>query len=460
MTDLPKVKPEVAGGFRDYLPKDNIPRQRMITTIRGVYERFGFQPLETPGVEREEVLTGNDSDFGMQIFRIRKSNPADQDLALRFDLTVPLARVVAAYPNDIPMPFKRYHLGNVWRGEKPQKGRFREFAQFDADTVGTSSMMADAEIITMMYTVMRELGFDRFLIRVNNRKILNALPAFADFPPEKINGVMRLIDKMDKQPWSEIAEALQLRPMSEFDREALGLDAEAVARLEQFLSLRGRGREEILTDTASLLSDIPVGAEGIRELRELVEHVRALGVPDTHWQIDLSVARGLGYYTGPVFETIVLGAEKFGSVYSGGRFDGLVGRFSSGSFPATGASIGVDRLYAVMEELDLVPKVATLTQVIVLQFDVGLQLEYERIAAQLRAAGIRTELYLGDQVMLKGQLAYAAKQGIPFVIIMGPDEAGRDIVQLKNMVARTQVAVPRQELVRTLTESLRAASVC
>ncbi len=459
MNDLPKVKPEVAGGFRDYLPKDMIPRLRMITTIRGVFERFGFLPLETPGVEREEVLTGGDPDFGMHIFRIRKSNPGDQDLALRFDLTVPLARVMAAYGNILPMPFRRYHLGNVWRGEKPQKGRFREFAQFDADIVGASSMMADAEVIAMMYTAMQALGFDGFLIRVNDRKILNALPSFADFPPEKINRVLRLIDKMDKQPWDEIAAALQLQPMSSFDDEAAGLSPASVEKLHAFLSLRGSGHEEVLRATAELLGGIPIGREGVNELREVVEHVRALGVPDTHWQIDLSVARGLGYYTGPVFETVVLGAEKFGSVYSGGRFDGLVGRFSSGSYPATGASIGVDRLFAVMEELKLLPAVTTLTQVLITRFDIGLALEYERIAAELRSAGIRTELFLGEEATLKGQLAYAVTQEIPFVIILGPDEASRGVVQLKNMAARTQTSVPRERLVRALTESIALATL-
>lgn len=444
MSTLPKIKPDLPGGFRDYLPQDMIPRQRMFDTIRAVYERYGYSPLDTPGLERTEVLTGNDPAFDMPIYRT--SNISDQELALRFDLTVSLARVLALHPNDITLPFRRYHVGKVWRGEKPQAGRFREFVQFDADVVGSSSMLADAEIVALMHDTMVALGFERILIRVNDRKLLNGLPAFAGFPPEKTTGVLRAIDKLEKVGWEKVREELQNTPASAHDDTANDLSDDATARIKQFLDLRGAGKDDLLSDVERLLGHVPVAAEGIRELRQICAAVRAFGVPEDRWTIDLSVARGLGYYTGPVFETMLVDLPKIGSVFSGGRFDRLVERFTHASFPATGASIGVDRLFAAMEELKLVETGRTVTQVLVVRFNPAEDAVYQALAVELRGAGLPTEIYLGDEAAFKSQLAYATKQKIPVVLIVGPEELAAGTVQVKDMRRRTQDTVLRGNL--------------
>src|SRR3989344_2317244 len=405
------INPELAGGFRDYLPEDMIPRQRMFDTIRGVFERFGFIPLDTPALEKEEILTGG-----------------EEKLALRFDLTVPLARVIAQYPNEIKKPFKRYQVGPVWRAEKPQAGRFREFTQFDADIVGSASMMADAEIISVMYETMTALGISNFLIKVNNRKILNGLAEYAGFSSEKNVTVLRMIDKLDKQGWDEVQKEL-------IDCGLELIEAEAI---KKFVSIKNSNTEEILGLVESLMKKSATALEGIAELREILNYTQALGVPDDSWEIDLSVARGLGYYTGAVFETILQDLPSFGSVFSGGRYDGLVEKFSPNSVPATGASVGVDRLFVALKELKLVRPIKTVAQVIILNFDKTCEVTCLKTANVLRKAQVSTEIYLGQETTLKGQLAYAVRNEAPVVIIIGSIELQKGFAQIKDMRARKQ----------------------
>ena len=435
------IKPELGGGLRDYLPADMIPRQKMLDTIRKVFETFGYLPLETPGIEKEVILTGGDPSFNKLIFRF-KERDGDSDLALRFDLTVPLARVVAAYPQELLKPFKRYQVGQVWRGEKPQAGRFREFLQFDADVVGSASMMADAEIITLMNAVIAGLGFKNFLIRVNNRKVLNGLAAFAGFPETKTAKVLRSIDKLGRMGWEAVYQELTTKPVNEYDESAVSLSPEQAAAIKRFLDLRASGKEEVLSAVENLMGNSPVALEGLRELREIVANVRALGVPDERWTIDLSVARGLGYYTGPVFEAILTDLPAIGSVFSGGRYDDLVARFSGNKLPATGASVGVDRIFAAMEQLGIVPKQKSVAQVLILNFDPLCVLWVQEVATKLRSAGIPTDLYLGQETTLKGQLVYAAKQEVPVVIVAGSSEREKQSLQLKDMRSRAQKIVP------------------
>src|SRR3989344_3373173 len=341
------INPELAGGFRDYLPEDMIPRQKMFDTIRDVFERFGFVPLDTPGLEKEEILTGGDPNFRMQIFRAGL-RAGDEGLALRFDLTVPLARVVSAYGEKLEKPFKRYQIGKVWRGEKPQAGRFREFVQFDA------------EIVALIYETLTALGLSRFVIKVNNRKILNGLPSLVGFELTSNAEVLRIIDKLDKIGWDGVKVELA---------EKLNLSDSQTDKLKQFIDIRSDSQEETLARLAELGADSPNIVEGSNELKEIISHIRSLGIPDRMWRIDLSVARGLGYYTGPVFETTLTDIPEIGSVFSGGRFDDLVARFGERSVPATGASVGVDRLFAAMDKLGLVKKEKTVAQVLVLNFD-------------------------------------------------------------------------------------------
>ena len=449
MNHLP-ADPALLSGFRDYLPKDMIPRQRMLDTIRRSFERFGFVPLDTPAIEREEVLTGNDPNFRMSIFRTQLKEDAVNRMALRFDLTVPLARVIALYPNEIDKPFKRYQVGPVWRGEKAQAGRFREFLQFDADIVGASNMMADAEIVAIMYETLTALGIGEFLIRVNNRKVLNGLAQYANFPESQTANVLRAIDKLERDGWDGVAADLARKPDNQYDTTAAELNPDQVAAIKRFVDLRGTTSGETLSAVAALMGNSTIAQEGVRELQEIKTHLEALGVPQERWTIDLSVARGLGYYTGPVFETTLLALPGIGSVFSGGRYDDLVERFGVDAVPATGASIGVDRLFAALEQLKLIKQAASTAKVLVLNFDQQSATVCQQVATTLRRGGVPTSVYVGREITIKGQLTYALKQQIPLVIIIGENERRAGLVRVKNMNTRTQVDVPTDSVLDTV----------
>jgi histidyl-tRNA synthetase len=431
------IEPNLASGFRDYLPSDAAAREWMVETVKKVFKRFGFAPLETPGVEQEGILTGGDPNFKKQLFKLSLSGQ-DEKTALRFDLTVPLARVIASYSNELPKPFKRYQVGNAWRGERAQAGRFREFMQFDADIVGASDIGADAEMVSLMYETMAALGFKKFMIRVNNRKILNALSGFAGFPKEKTEKVLRTMDKLDKLGWNGVEKEL-------VSKDGAGLGKDPVRSIKKFLELKGKS-DKILSEAVKLFKDSKAAEEGIIELKNLARNVAALGVPEKNWQIDFSVARGLGYYTGPVFEVILTDYPELGSVFSGGRYDGLVSRFSSANIPATGASMGVDRLFVALKKFDLLPNFKSPAQVLILNFDKASEEVCERLATELRRNDIGTELYLGQERNLKGQLNYAVKQNYPVVLIIGEEERKKKLVQIKNMKERVQEAVPREDV--------------
>ena len=453
------TKPEIPGGFRDYLPKEMIQRQGMLDTIRRVYESFGFSPLETPAIEKTEVLTGGQSSMVIYNVNLSRGEAADQQaLSLRFDLTVPLARVVSAYPNDLPRPFRRYQCAKVWRGEKPQAGRFREFMQFDADIVGSDSMLADAETIWLMCSTMEALGFSRFVVRFNNRKILNALAeriGIGDVAGDKAKEFFRILDKLEKIDWSGVEAELRRLPESSADTLALCLEDEAVNTVRRFIETSGTD-EEILAALPEILGEGPSAREGVAELLEITNYLISIGLPRDNWKIDLSVARGLDYYTGPVFETTLLDLPEIGSVFSGGRYDGLVARFSNALLPATGASIGVDRLFAAMEKLGLVKGRQTTTQVLIVDFAKELRPNILGLAANLRRAGINTEIYEGTERVFKAQLAYAVSLEIPVVLIMGQDEAAKGVVQVKNMATRSQAKVPVDGVVEMVQTILAA----
>ncbi|MDO8599625.1 MAG: histidine--tRNA ligase [bacterium] len=498
---LAKVNSELPGGFRDYLPQEMIVRNRMIANIRAVFESFGFDPLETPGMEYRRTLTGGNPDFRMITYDARKSTArlsSDVDdperTALRFDLTVPLARVVARYmgmegADRIRLPFKRYQIGNVWRGEKPQAGRFCEFMQFDADVVGTATPVADAEIIALMVVTMRTLGVEHFRVRFNNRKLLNALSAYAGFDPALAPEVMRIIDKLPKigraavlrefvKPTRESApqvtreEAIATASGGHTDVEGaeneeaafgLGLPSDVADRIGAFLDLTGT-TDELLNRCDDLFNGIAVAEDGIRELREIVAALRAMGIDERSWAFDLSIARGLAYYTGPVFETFITNPdgssiEGFGGVFSGGRYDDLVSRFTDANVPATGASIGVDRIFDQLTRLGKITRVQTLTQVLVTVMDQSAMPEYLAMVSELRAAGIRTMLWVGEESAFKAQLAYATAQEIPIVIIAGDRERAAGTVTVKDMRARRQAPFARPSLVDTVRHALGASTV-
>ena len=437
------IEPKLASGFRDYLPQDATAREWMIETIKAVFKRFGFAPLDTPGVEREEILTGGDANFKKQIFKLSLAGQ-DEKTALRFDLTVPLARVVAGYSSEISKPFKRYQVGSVWRGERAQAGRYREFLQFDADIVGASSIAADAEFISLVYEAFSALGLKKFIIRVNNRKILNALPESANFPKAKTGDVLRIMDKLDKSGWKSVEAELVSGPK---------LKKESVARIKEFLNIKGTNGE-ILGSLIEIFGKAGASRDGVDELARLRANIEALGVPDGNWKIDLSVARGLGYYTGMVFETVVNEYPDLGSVASGGRYDDLVSRFGTASIPATGGSIGVDRLFVALEKLKLFPNFSANASVLLLNFDDESEMICESLATDLRQGGISTEFYLGQEKTLRSQRAYAAKGNYPIVIILGSDERKKETVQVKKMRERTQEEIEKDDILEYLKNIL------
>ena len=432
-----KIEPKLPTGFRDYLPDEALVRERILDAVKREFRAAGFLPLETPGLEREAVLTGGDPNFKKQIFRAGIPG-MKEELALRFDLTVPLARVVASYPNALPRPFKRYQIGEVWRGERPQSGRFREFIQCDADIVGSPSVLADADIVNLIYRVMKALGFRNFLVRVNDRKILNGLPEYAGFPMKNLPQVLRSIDKLDKQGWSEVKKELS-------SKEGGGLSASAITSVKKFLDIEKGSRTETLAEARQLLAGSKEAAQGLAELAELGRALGALGVPDKNWTIDFSVARGLGYYTGPIFETILPEAPQFGSVMSGGRYDGLIGRFGGNNVPATGVSVGLDRLFAAMKELRMASD-GTGAGVIVFNFDPAATEACLGLLSDIRDVGIPAEMYLGLEKALKGQLAYAVKRDYAVAVILGGAELQQGVAQVKDLKARSQKTVRLSEV--------------
>jgi len=432
------VEPKLLKGFRDYLPAQVSARQNMLNTIKQVYERYGFVPLETPALEYLATLVGYGEESTKQIFKLQ--NPEREDIALRFDLTVPLARVVAQYP-ELPTPFRRYQVGPVWRADKPDPGRFREFYQFDLDTVGCASMVADAEVICGMYDTMRALGIERFQVKFSDRKILNALLEYANIPAESGYQVFRVLDKIEKIGIEAVEEELTVgRIDTSGDKIAgLGLEKTQVRKIKEFIALPKGSHKDVLNDLRKLFQGTASGDEAIGELSEICTYLNALQIPDDIVFIDLNIARGLEYYTGPVFEASLLDVPAFGSVFGGGRYDGLVERFLGKKIPATGASIGVDRLFAAMQKLRLVKMLPSTAQVIVTVMDKSKIVEYQKITRELRLADINTELYLGEEQSLAKQLKYANEQMIPIAAIIGENEFSKDEVTIKDLRLGAQI---------------------
>ncbi len=477
MTQQQTVDPRLLRGFRDYLPGQMNARMKMIATIRSVYERYGFQPLDTPALEYLVSLVGYGDENQKQLFAFE--NPEKERVALRFDLTVPLARVVAQYP-DIPMPFRRYQVAPVWRADKPDPGRFREFIQFDLDSVGTASMQADAEIICGMFDTLVALGLERFTIRFSNRRVLNSLLDFCSIPQNMSHKVFRVLDKLEKIGMEAVVQELTKgRVDTSGDKiPGVGLTTDQVARIGDFLKIPRGSRLEVLGYLKDLLRTVPSAGEPISQLQEIAATLEALTIPEKNVVLDPSIARGLDYYTGPVFEAALDDAPEFGSVFGGGRYDGLVERFLGRSIPAVGASIGVDRLFAALQKMNLVDLAPSTAQVIVTVMEPGRSAEYQRITRDLRQAGINTELYLGTEKGLGKQLQYANRQQIPVAVIIGGNEFESNEVTIKNLrlgarlqekkagqeredwlkaSKSVQLTVPRADLIRQVRAMLESA---
>ena len=426
------TRPRTLRGFRDILPGEVLARENLISVIRRICESYGFAPLSTPALEYRETLLGYGEEANKQIYLFRE--PDGNEVGLRFDLTVPLSRVVALY-REIPRPFKRYQIQPVWRYDKPGPGRFREFLQFDIDTVGTESMVADAEIIQAMCDTLLALGLSNFRIRFSNRKVLNSLVKLAGIGPDLALPVFRVLDKLERQGLEAVKEELGPGRIDSSGAEirGLGLREKEIGKIEEFLRLPQGNREEALGSLDALFRGLEGADEGIRELREIHDSLTSLEIPDERVAIDLSIARGLDYYTGPVYEAILLDAREYGGILGGGRFDELIGLFTGEKVPATGCSIGVDRLFSAMEKLGMVELRPSTTDVLVTVMVKERPFEYQRVAQRLRAGGIRTELYMGEETSIGSQLKYADRQAIPIAVIIGPDEFAKNQVSIKDL---------------------------
>lgn len=433
-----RVAPRLPRGMRDILPEKMILRDYVMNTIRAVFEQFGFEPLHTPAVELAETLMGKYGPDAERLIYDVRQRQGREELALRYDLSVPLSRVVAMNP-DLPLPFKRYQIAPVWRAERPQKGRYREFYQCDADIVGSASMLADAEIIAVIYTVLERLGFRRYTTRINNRKVLTGIGIYAGVQGEALGQLYRSIDKLDRIGMDGVR-----RELSE-----AGIGEDVIARMMDLLQVRGAGATAI-AEMSQCLGEIESAAEGLAELRDLVSYLGAMGVPESAYQIDFSMVRGLDYYTGPIYETVVE-EPKIGSITGGGRYDHLIEVFSEKGYPATGTTIGIERIIDVMDELQMFPQSLrrTLVEVLVLQFDPTLLAQTLQLARDLREEGLRVEVYF-EPDSVKKQLRYAGRKGIPFAAILGPDEVAQGQVTVKNLDLGEQRTVPRAEAARLI----------
>ncbi len=466
------VEPRLSRGLRDLLPDSMLARQRMIDTIRGVYELYGFSPLDTPAVEYLDVLSGSaGEDAQQQIFQV--TNPEGEALGLRFDLTVPLSRVVSQYP-DMVFPFRRYQVSSVWRADKPEPGRYRQFTQFDLDSVGAESEVADTEILAAMCDTLDALKVGPYIVRFSSRKILNLLLDYAGITHDGGAAVFRILDKLDKIGLDKVKLELTTGYGDESGAPipGLGLATEQVQKIERFLSIKAGTRGEVLKQLRTLFANVENAQEEIDVIGRISSDLESLGYGSDRVAVDLTIARGLAYYTGPVFEANLLDAPQFGSVFAGGRYDDLVKRFTGRSIPATGASIGVDRLLAALVELGRIDQPKTTSQVLVSAMDGGLMSDYLGITYELRRAGIRTEIHVGKPKRLGKQLQRADRLDIPYVVIMGSDEAQRGVVTVKEMIVGREKAadvgsheewkagrfgqqeVNRSDLVKTLRQLL------
>ena len=464
------IEPRTVKGMRDYLPETVIARRKIIETVRTVFERYGFVPLDTPALEYVETLIGH-GDTSKNIFRSK--SPEEEDVALRFDLTVPLARVVSQY-DQLPKPFRRYQVANVWRADKPDPGRFREFIQFDLDIVRSSSMTADTEVLCGMYDVFTALGIKNFLVRFSSRKLLDALLSYAEIPNVLSKNVFRILDKLDKISFNDVALELTIgRTDASGDKiKGLGLTNAQVQRIKQFLDLPKGTRADSLSNVENLFVDVTSAKEGISELKDICNYLNALNIPEEKVQIDFSLARGLDYYTGPVFEAILLDAPEFGSVFGGGRYDGLVQRFLGKNIPAVGASTGIDRLLAALEKLQLIETIPSTAHVLITVMERNRMSDYLMLTRELRGAGINTELYMGDEKGLGKQLQYANKMQISLAIIIGSNEFEKNEVTIKDLRAgkkvdasnkeeyikatkAAQVVIPRNQLLATIQSLMK-----
>ncbi|EIL99983.1 histidine--tRNA ligase [Rhodanobacter thiooxydans] len=444
-------------GVLELLPLDQIAFQRMLDVIRRNYERFGFLAVETPVIEYADVLltkTGGETE--RQVYFVQSTGALEQgekpDLALRFDLTVPLARYVAEHERDLNFPFRRYQMQKVYRGERAQRGRFREFYQCDIDVIGKDALSVryDAEIPAVIYSVFRELDIGPFTIQLNNRKLMRGyFESLGVVDGEQQMLVLREVDKLDKRGADYVRDTLT--------GDAFGLSAEVAAKILAFVQVRSTSLQDAL-DKLDALGPGPEALEqGRTELKEVLGLIHAFGVPDTHYALNLSIARGLDYYTGTVYETTLNDHPQIGSICSGGRYENLAGQYTKSHLPGVGISIGLTRLYWQLRDAGLIDTAKSTVDVLVTQMNEAQLPAYLALAGELRGAGIATEVVLEGGKLGK-QFKYADRAGIRFVVVLGEDEIARGVVTVKDLRREDQFEVARSELVKTLRVELEQAA--
>ena len=437
------IKPRTLSGFMELLPGKQSQLERMMQILRTTYASYGFAALDTPAIEDAQILLAKGGgDTEKQIYRFQKG---DSDLALRFDLTVPLAKYVALHYNELAFPFRRYQISKVYRGERAQRGRFREFYQADIDIIGDGKLdiLNDAEIPAIIYNVFRGFGLNRFQIRVNNRKILSGFYAMQGLE-EKAGDIMRTVDKLDKIGTEKVRSLLVAD---------CGLTEEAADEILKFISIRGTN-QQVLAALEGYLGRNELFDLGVAELQTVCVNLGAFGVPEANFAVDLTIARGLDYYTGTVYETTLLDHPEIGSVCSGGRYDNLAGYYTDKQLPGVGISIGLTRLFYVLDEQGLLNPELPTAPCDALVLPMGVDAAPAAALAQtLRSAGLRMQLY-GENKKFKQKMAYADKLGVKFAVLLGTDELEAGKCSVKNMVTGEQITVTPQEAADHILQSL------
>ena len=437
------VTPRTLSGFMELLPAQQQQLERMMDILRTTYSRYGFTPLDTPVIESAEILLAKGGgETEKQIYRFTKG---DSDLALRFDLTVPLAKYVALHGNDLAFPFRRYQIGKVYRGERAQRGRFREFYQADIDIIGDGKLdiTNEAEIPSIIYQTFTALGLTRFQIRVNNRKILNGFYAMLGLT-DRSGDIMRTVDKLDKIGPHKVRACLM---------DDVGLTADQAEEIMRFISITG-SNDQVLSALEGYRGRHELFDQGLDELTTVTRYLAAFGVPEVNFAVDLTIARGLDYYTGTVYETTLLGYPEIGSVCSGGRYDNLAEYYTDRQLPGVGISIGLTRLFYVLGEQGLLnPSLPTApADVLILPMTQDLTPAIQ-LATRLRGAGIRTQLYT-EQKKFKAKMNYADKLGVPYVVFLGDDEIAAGLVACKDMTSGEQTKLPFDATLSRIQEGL------
>ncbi len=412
-------------GMRDFLPEDMIKREYVISIIKDIFESYGFEPVETPAIELWETLSGKYGDEEKLIYKFK--DRGEREVGLRYDLTVPLSRLYATNREKILKPFKRYQIQPVWRADKPQKGRFREFYQCDVDIIGTASLYADAELLKIIYVVLKKLGFENFKIRINSRKIFPAIMEMLEEDENKIYQFARAVDKLDKVGIEGVKNEL----------EKYGFSSKKAKILDDFEKVLNKKNDEIIKFFKNFFSGFEKGTQFVNEIEEFYHSILDFEIPDLFIKIDPLLARGLNYYTGPIFETIVE-KPKIGSITGGGRYDNLIGFFSGENVPATGTSLGLERIITVMDELSMFPfDKKTKVQVLFAVQDKRFMKEIIKNCEVLRSKGLKCDIYFGKKD-LRGQIKYALSRGIRYLAIIGENEIKENKISLKDLLTKEQ----------------------